>query len=242
VICSQGISDVASLPLMHSIQPVDRDTLGDRAYRRLRELLMSGQLAPGERLSLRSVADALGVSIMPVRGAVSRLVADHALEVTPSRAIRVPLTTVAQFRQITEIRIEIEGFAAARAAHSRSPGELDAIAVSEAGFRKESMAARPDLARAVQLNMNFHFAVYRASGMPMLVEIVEQLWLRVGPIINLETRDDPGRLATGGAYRRHGEALEAIRRGDGEAARAAIAADIEGAAAFIIARGDILAG
>jgi DNA-binding GntR family transcriptional regulator len=232
--------DVAISPGMQAILPVDRDTLGDRAYQRLRELLMSGQLAPGERLSLRSVADALGVSIMPVRGAVSRLVADRALEVTPSRAIRVPRATVAQFREITAIRTEIEGFAAARAAAARSPADLEAMAAAEAGFRMESLAGSPNLARAVQLNMDFHFAVYRASGMPMLVEIVEQLWLRVGPIINLETRDHPGRLVTGGAYRRHAQALEAIHRGDGEDARIAIAGDIAAAADFIVARGDIL--
>jgi DNA-binding GntR family transcriptional regulator len=227
---------------MQELLPVDRDTLGDRAYRRLRELLMSGRLAPGERLSLRSTAEALGVSIMPVRAAVSRLVADHALEVTPSRAIRVPLTGVTQFRELTSIRIEVEGFAAERAASARTAADLEAMVVAEAGFRMESFASSPDLARAVQLNMDFHFALYRSSGMPMLVELIEQLWLRVGPIINLETRGKPDRLVAGGAYRRHAQALEAIHHGQGLAAREAIAADIRGAAEFIIARGDILTG
>ncbi len=64
----------------------------------LSDLLFSGRMAPGDKLSLRQAADVLGVSIMPVREAVSRLVADKALEVTPNRAIRVPLMTAAQFR------------------------------------------------------------------------------------------------------------------------------------------------
>ncbi len=57
------------------------ETLGERVTGELRELLISGRLAPGEKLSLRRVAEALGVSMMPVREAVSRLAADQALEV-----------------------------------------------------------------------------------------------------------------------------------------------------------------
>ncbi len=53
---------LTELPLL------DRRTLADIAYEHLRELLVSGRLAPGERLSLRELGQALGVSVMPVRG------------------------------------------------------------------------------------------------------------------------------------------------------------------------------
>ena len=89
---------------LNLVEPLDRQTLGERAYARLADLLMSGRLAPGEKLSLRAAADVLGVSIMPVREAVSRLVADKALEVTPNRAVRVPLMSAAQFRDLTKVR------------------------------------------------------------------------------------------------------------------------------------------
>src|SRR5262252_7796199 len=91
------------------VAPLDRQTLGHRAYARLSELLISGRMAPGEKLSLRQAAEVLGVSIMPVREAVSRLVADRALEVAPNRAVRVPLMSAAQFRDLTKVRIAIEG-------------------------------------------------------------------------------------------------------------------------------------
>src|SRR4029079_15188528 len=110
----------AALNLM---QPLDRQTLGERAYAKLADLLISGRLAPGEKLSLRAAADVLGVSIMPVREAVSRLVADRALEVAPNRAVRVPLMTTAQFRDLTRVRITIEGHAAAEAARNRTETE-----------------------------------------------------------------------------------------------------------------------
>src|SRR3979409_379388 len=86
---------------LNLIDPLDRQTLGERAYAKLADLLISGRLAPGQKLALRAAAHVLGVSIMPVREAVSRLVADKALEGTPNRAVRVPLMSAAPFRDLT---------------------------------------------------------------------------------------------------------------------------------------------
>ncbi len=228
-----------SLPKLKTIAAGERETLGDRAYAQLRELLISGQLSPGEKISLRALAEALGVSMMPVRAAVNRLVADRALEVTPNRAVRVPVMSVAQFRELALVRMEIEGFAAERAAQARSADDLARIAAAEKAFRAESMRARPDLPRAVELNKDFHFALYGAAGLPSLVEIVGGLWLKAGPVINLDLRASPERLVTGGAVRYHAEALAGVRAGDGARARAAIAADIAQAADFIVSRGGL---
>ncbi|MDB5511432.1 MAG: GntR family transcriptional regulator, partial [Enterovirga sp.] len=107
---------------------LERVTLGDRVYDELRELIIGGELAPGDKLSLRSVAETLGVSIMPVREAVSRLVADEALEVLPNRAVTIPVMTRAKFRELTRIRLVIECFAAEQAALSRRAADLRVMA------------------------------------------------------------------------------------------------------------------
>jgi DNA-binding GntR family transcriptional regulator len=216
------------------VEPLDRQTLGERAYAQLADLLISGRLAPGEKLSLRTAAEVLGVSIMPVREAVSRLVADKALEVAANRAVRVPVMSPAQFRDLTRVRIAIEGHAAAEAAQRRLPGDLAAITAAETAMRAESEATTPDLPRAVELNKTFHFAVYEAARSPILVEIIRALWLKAGPVINLDLRGNPDRLAKGEAIRFHAEARRAIAAGDADAARAAITADINGAANFIL--------
>ena len=169
---------------LNLVEPLDRQTLGERAYAQLADLLISGRLAPGEKLSLRSAADVLGVSIMPVREAVSRLVADRALEVTPNRAVRVPLMSAAQFRDLTKVRIAIEGHAAAQAALNREADDLVSIARAEDAMRAESEQPVPDLPRAVELNKTFHFAVYDAAHSPILVEIIRALWLKAGPVID----------------------------------------------------------
>jgi len=226
-------------PALNEIAPLARQTLGDRTYAQLSELLVSGRLAPGDKLSLRGAAEALGVSMMPVREAVSRLVADGALEVAPNRAVRVPIMTTEQFRDLARIRIEIEGYATEQAALLRDEEDLAAIGRCEEAFRLESHAEKPDAPLSVELNKNLHFAIYGAARSPILVEIIRGLWLKVGPILNLDLRANPDRLTSGGARERHAAALAAIIAKDGAAARAAIAEDIRNAADFIISRGQL---
>ncbi len=226
---------------LEELPPIERNTLGQQVYRDLRNLIMSGHLAPGDQLSLRSVAQALGVSMMPVRDAVNRLIVEQALVATPNRAVRVPTATAESFNELATIRIEIEGFAAEMAATNRSNADIAAIAAAEKAYRTECLAQQPDLTRAMALNMAFHFEVYRASKLPRLVEIVESLWLRAGPLIILETRNNPDRLISGRSYDRHAEALQAIKVGDGAAAREALAADIRKARDFILSSSTFLA-
>lgn len=226
------MKDDTEIPL----DPLTRPTLGERAYERIAALLVSGQAAPGERLSLRDLAAALDVSITPVREAVSRLVADGALEVARNRSVAVPLMGLARFRDLARVRIEIEGFAAAEAALRRDAASLETIRARERAFRAEAASPSADRARSVLLNQQLHFAIYDAAGSATLCEIVRGLWLRVGPVINLDLRENPERLRTGGAVRFHAAALAAIEAGDPVAARTAIADDIAGAAAFIEAQ------
>ncbi len=211
-------------------------TLSGRVYRHLADRLIAGRFAPGDKLSLRTVSDALGLSIMPVREAVSRLAAEGALDVHPKRAVTVPLMPAATFRDITRVRIAIEGTAAAMAAECRTADDINAIATTEQTVRTLGLASDPDLTATVAANQAFHFALYRAAHSPELLAIIERLWLRVGPIINFDINSGPERLRFGGAVRCHADALAAIRAGDAVAARAAIAADIRAASDFILSQ------
>ena len=212
-------------------------TLGRQVHGRLRELLVEGTLSPGEKVSLRTMAGRLGVSMQPVREAVSRLVADRALEVMPNRAVRVPILTLEQFRELTAIRLAIEGFAAERAAACHTRADLAEMRRQETAFRREGGSRAPDLPAAVAANHAFHFAVYRAAALPELLPIIEGLWLRVGPVLNLDLRSNVSRVRVGRAAGHHGALVSAIARGDARAARKALAADIEGAAQHIESRG-----
>ncbi|WP_246215667.1 GntR family transcriptional regulator [Microvirga makkahensis] len=222
------------------IDRLERVTLGERVHTKLRDLLMSGELAPGQKMSLRSVAETLGVSMMPVREAVARLVADQSLEVLPNRAVRVPLMTCARFRELTAVRLAVEGFAAEQAARSRAESDLAAIRHFEEAFLAEARSPEPDADRAVRANKELHFAVYRATGLPTLVGIIEGLWLKIGPVLNFDLKASAERLRTGGAAEHHRSLVAAVNAGDAAAARKALVADIEGAAGFIESTGRLL--
>jgi DNA-binding GntR family transcriptional regulator len=223
----------AKASALDEVQSVEHTTLGERVLDELKALLVAGRLAPGEKLSLRRVAEALGVSMMPVRAAVSRLAADKALEVLPGRAVRVPLLTLAQFRELTRIRLVVESFAAEEAARIASRGQIASIARHEAAFRAAAKADPPDAATAVAVNRDLHFALYEAAGMPSLTEMIERLWLKAGPVLNLDMRHEPSRLDGGSAVMAHAALIEALRRHDPKAARKALMDDIRAAAGHI---------
>ncbi len=212
-------------------------TLGAQVLAQLRTQLITGMLAPGDKLSLRTLALQLGVSMQPVRDAVARLVAERALEVTPKRSVQVPLMSLPQFRELTAIRLGVEGFAAEQAARQRGGTEGAEMRRCEAAFRRESQRRTPAVDAAIRANAKLHFAVYRAAAMPALVAIIEGLWLRIGPVLNLDLRDGENRLASGAAARSHAAMVAAVLGGDSHAARAALLEDIGNTAAFIEARG-----
>lgn len=215
----------------------ERRTLGGQVYAVLRELLISGAFQPGEKLSLRSLAERLGVSVQPIREAVARLIGDEALEVTPNRAVRVPMMTAAQFDELTAIRLAIEGFAAETAARERTVADLVTIRRYDRSFRRQCRAASPDPEMAVQANHGLHFSVYRAARLPSLMPIIEGLWLRIGPVLNLDMRASLQRLQVGQAEACHAALVAGLEAHSGARARAALENDIRTAASFILSRG-----
>jgi DNA-binding GntR family transcriptional regulator len=87
------------------IGAVERETLNDRVYREMRTMIMSGGFEPGSELTLRALAQALQVSLMPVRDAISRLVVERALEMLPNRTVIVPEITADRFLEIRRVRL-----------------------------------------------------------------------------------------------------------------------------------------
>ncbi|MDR3100055.1 MAG: GntR family transcriptional regulator [Paraburkholderia sp.] len=228
------------MTLNELVTPLTRQTLSRDVYAQLRELLITGQMMPGEQISLRNIAAALGVSVMPVREAVHRLVAEQALELTPNRALRVPTMSISQFGEITQIRVNVEGLATAQAAARIEADGLARLQALHERFAAEMEKAKPDGARVIAMNQAFHFAIYEAARMPMLLQMIETLWLRIGPILNHDLRSGSKRVGERVAVKHHDNLLDALRKGDSDAACAALRGDIESAAAYIVSAGVLL--
>jgi DNA-binding transcriptional MocR family regulator len=83
-----------------------------QVYATLRQSLMSGQLRPGEEISLRQAAAALGTSVTPVREALRQLESEGGLVVYgKNRTLRVPVITPEELCEIGDIRVQLEGLA-----------------------------------------------------------------------------------------------------------------------------------
>lgn len=199
------------------------DTLGDQACRSLRAALRRGALAPGERLTTRRIAATLGISLTPAREALNRLAAEQVLEQRADRAIVVPELTRARYRELLAIRLELEGLAARMACPAlAAPASLTRLRALYAAH--EAAFAARDPQGALQLNEDFHFTIYAAAGMPVLLRMIESLWLQTGPTMRLLF---PGSFDAGWIGRiNHTAMLEAIIAGDGTALVAAVRQDL----------------
>lgn len=232
------------------VTPLQRQTLSADVYEQLKDLLMSGKMMPGQQLSLRSTADALKVSVMPVREATQRLVAEKALEIGPSRIIRVPMMTVSQFREITSVRINLEGFATEQACSHMNKQYLADIEVLNSAFNEELEQDNPDGTKLISINKDLHFAIYKAAEMPMLLQLIEALWLRIGPILNYDLRSGSKRLEARTisdhhtrlvkTLSHHCKLVKALKTRDAEAAKAALKNDIVTASEFIVSSGTLI--
>ncbi len=221
---------MTSLP---RLQTLARDTLWDRAYAALKSALLEGRYAPGDRIILRDVADELGISLTPVRDAVNRLTAEKILErggVGNGGGATVPLLSADQFSQLMAVRISLEPMATAVAAAHASVAQLDAVEASLIEM-KRSVSDKHN-AQYLVAHYRFHFGLYAICNMPIVQEIIESAWLRCSPTLTLALPDYVPGLKR---YEHHVAALAALRLGDGDAAAAAVRADIESARTDICA-------
>lgn len=208
---------------LKTVKPVQRKTLQSEVYQQLCQLILEGNLAPGESITVASIAKAFDVSPMPVREAISRLLAAGALTVVSGRSIGVPRLDEAVFTDLRKVRLELEPLCirwaienANSAFKSDLRGKLDAmIAAERAGEVKGFIHA----------NYDFHFAIYRQAESPTLLEIVSNIWLRINPYFHL--------LQTYGHYKisnqQHEEIVAGICTDDADRAIHALQDDINSA-------------
>ncbi|SFJ74066.1 DNA-binding transcriptional regulator, GntR family [Bosea sp. OK403] len=208
--------------------PVSRATIQEHVYARLRDLIVSGGIEPGRTVTVSSLSEAFGVSAMPVREALHRLVAEKALTVVAGRSVGIPPLTAERLEDLRRVRSEVEGTATQWATQLMSPADLSHL--SELIAQMDAARLERDRARYMPANRDFHFTVYRAAGSEALLGIIGSLWLQIGPYFNLLKATDDWWSSN-----RHHKAMhKALARKDGVAARDALQADIDGAATALL--------
>jgi len=145
-------------------------TVAGAVAARLREAIVSGELAAGEKLRQVQLATRFGVSTTPVREALAQLEREGLVRSHPQRGFVVFVPTVADLRRHYEIRIALEELAAAKAAEAfRSRYAPPLVALLD------EMRTGPPAARYLELNQRFHSELYAHADRAQLLEMITGL-------------------------------------------------------------------
>lgn len=188
-------------------------------YRRLRDRVLFGDLAPGQAVTIQGLVQDLGVGMTPVREALRRLTSEGALVFQGNRRICVPNLTVGDLEQLLQIRLALEPDLAARACDRCAPGDIDAL--EDIDTRLDAVIAAGDLPGYLRLNHEFHTTLYALARAEILSGLVGGLWLRFGPSLRIVLQGLEPQSPD-----MHKAVLQALRAGDRGATAQALRQDV----------------
>src|ERR1700680_1200398 len=187
-----------------------RMSLGEAIRARLREQILSGELAMGQRLTEQAVAEEMGTSAGPVREAFASLCSEGLLMSLPHRGTFVSSVSQEEARGAYEVRHRLEPYAFELASKRLTP-QLNAEP-RDTTARPGEAAIRKDYAAIIGLDMRFHGIFYANSGNPILVAVwpllegtIRKFVAVAGPQYSRDYND---------LVRRHEHLLANVRAGD----------------------------
>ncbi|WP_327291230.1 GntR family transcriptional regulator [Streptomyces sp. NBC_01198] len=194
----------------------------DAAHARLREMIVGGAYAPGERLTETEVAGTLAMSRTPVREALRSLVADGLLRSADGRGVVVAALDPGALRDTYRVRAALEALTAELAAERQAagliaPAELTALAADAA--LTEEATSEGHFTEAVTYNRRFHTRIAALAANAPAQAALERLWDQI-VVSTRASLDPPHRPAQ--VNGQHRELMAAIT--GGRAAEAAEAA------------------
>lgn len=204
--------------------PIEPRALVDEVARRLEEAIVTGQLAPGSRLSEQAISSALGVSRGPLREAIRRLEARRLLQRTPYAGVTVVDLSVEDLDQIMVTREALEGMTCRQAAENMTLAEvrdLRACVEEEARLQREALER---LFTRGPRDMDFHVRIARGSRNRWLAAVLCEDLYSLLRVYRFRSASLGSRGAE--AMAEHHEIVDAIERRDPDLAEALMRAHI----------------
>jgi DNA-binding GntR family transcriptional regulator len=195
---------ISAFSRLKKIQQQRGESLGEFAYRIMREALRGGTFRSGEHLREADVAQWLEISRTPVREAFHRLIAEGLLDNGPWNGVMVADLAPQELVQLYAVREALEGTAAALAAQHATPAEIKhllSIAANEARAKND-----PD--KLVIINSELHQTLYAAAHNRYLLQSVNTVVDALG-LLRHSTFVLPGSIEN--AHREHVQIINAIR-------------------------------
>jgi len=197
-----------------SASPLTLLTVQESVVAHLRSLILSGKLAPGQRLVQDELSEVLGVSRTPIREALHRLALEGFVTFSKYKGASVAQFSAADLTEVYTIRVALESHAAHLAATQIGPAEIQQLQA-----HMEAMGAafrRRDFEGLLTAHRRFHAEIYAVARRPRLYELI----LRHLDLTDLYQRMALS-LGRGSAapIAEHADLLDTLRRRDPEAAR-----------------------
>jgi DNA-binding GntR family transcriptional regulator len=150
-------------------------SMSQQAYYLLRDRIVTLRLAPGSLVNERELAEEFGLGRTPVREAIRRLADEDLLEVFPRRGVYVGPIDVGDLGAISEVRVELEGFASRLAATRATDRDREAIDALIAEL--DALGGEHDERRLIDLDQRIHRLVARAARNPFLQTTLERYYV-----------------------------------------------------------------
>jgi DNA-binding GntR family transcriptional regulator len=208
-------------PRIMTIRAISRgpSSQADLAYRAVRDMLIRLEIAPGSPIVESDLMAKVGTGRTPLREALNRLEAERLVNIFPRRGTFAADINLADLALITDLREDLEGHAAARAAQRATAAERERLRLLASDL------TAPDLERQMALDTTIHRAVYAAAHNHFLEDTATQYHNLAMRIWHLFTERIPD-LA--GHIEEHRELLESIDNGEDERARSVAMAHVRG--------------
>lgn len=149
-------------------------TLSERAFAALHEAIVTGVLAPGERLPIQELAEILDMSPMPIREALRLLDSVGLVENIPHRGARVTELSIDDLREVYEARLALEPLAVRHAAENFTDADARRSADRLAEFVRASK--QRTLGPIWATHTAFHFSLYEAAKSRWMLRLIHPLW------------------------------------------------------------------
>ena len=189
-------------------------------YEQLRDMILRGQFAPGDPLTIMGLTKKMSAGMTPIREALRRLTAENALNSLENRRIIVPELNAQDIEDIYFLRLTVEPELARRAVQNIGIQEIENLAGIDADIN--TALSQGDVEAYLKLNNLFHFEIYKAAQSRSLFHVARSLWVQVGPSLRVVS----GRYGTANLPDKHVDLLKAFRAKDGEAAAQAMKDDL----------------
>ncbi|SMD27284.1 GntR family transcriptional regulator [Kibdelosporangium aridum] len=156
----------------------------------IKQMIVSGELLPGQQLRQEQMAATLGVSRLPVREGLRQLVSDGLVTHQHNVGFAVTRLSRSEFDQIYLMRrlLETEVIRSLPPPTSSQLTEISSLAEEV-----ERAAADLDLARMRTRNSDFHFAIFRLSPLTLVVKEIARIWTWALPYHSVYLHDQSGR-------------------------------------------------